>query len=255
MKSYHVYIFLFQIEFKIELINQFLIHICFKKKQKHKREQNPQQIPPPPPLIIRQHPIRARTPSPLIIREKPPNEPPLIGRKIITISGKKCPPPPRKVIIERLPQLPPKPPNILIERWLPYKQVKRRVIYKPTPESSQPVYVKPRNIIVQWESPDVVIKNDYKHLDVVRADPVEYVRRYGTSLYQTKDLPNFVSDIQTPQGIVLAAQQQASYKITNDEDALEGDVEALKYVDLDAEGLSEYKTCLDAYLKKNVKIG
>jgi hypothetical protein len=31
---------------------------------------------------------------------------------------------------------------------------------------------------------------------------------------------------------------------------LEGDLDALKYVDLDAEGLSEYKKCLDMHFKK-----
>ena len=57
--------------------------------------------PPAPPLIIRQQPVRPITPEPLIIREVPPEAPKPIGRKIITISGKRLPPPPRKVIIER----------------------------------------------------------------------------------------------------------------------------------------------------------
>jgi hypothetical protein len=171
-----------------------------------------------------------------------------MGRKIITISGKQCPPPPRKVIIERLPQIPPKPPNILIERWLPYRRVKRRVIYQPCDESAQPIYVKPRNIIVQWDTPDVVIKNEYKHLDVIKADPVEYVKRYGTTLYQFKDLPKFVSDIQTPHGIVLASDVKAQSE--SSENLLEGDLDALKYVDLDAEGLSEYKKCLEKHFTK-----
>ena len=226
------------------------------------RELDPRRATPPPPLIIRQQPIRPRTPSPLIIREKPPNAPPLVGRKIITISGKKCPPPPRKVIIERLPQLPPKPPNILIERWLPYKQMKRRVIYQTAPEYTQPVYVKPRNIIVQWETPDISVKKTYKHLDVIKADPVEYVKCYGNTLYNSNDLPEFVRQIKTPRGIVLAAHQAAGQTLNSsngvsstnkDFDLLEGDVDALQYVDLDAEGLSEYKESLETFLKKKEK--
>lgn len=58
--------------------------------------------PPAPPLILRQQPPRPVTPEPLVIRECPPAPPCQIGKKIITISGKRLPPPPRKVIIERL---------------------------------------------------------------------------------------------------------------------------------------------------------
>ena len=57
--------------------------------------------PPAPPLVIRQQPTRAYTPEPLVIREMPPKEPAPIGRKLITITGKRLPPPPRKVVIER----------------------------------------------------------------------------------------------------------------------------------------------------------
>jgi hypothetical protein len=89
-------------------------------------------IPPAPPLVIRQVPPRPRTPPPLIIREQPPNPPERIPRKVITItrwaSGHQGPPPPRKVVIERLPQIPPKPRSVIIERWLPYEPQKRKVI-------------------------------------------------------------------------------------------------------------------------------
>lgn len=62
--------------------------------------QNP-NIPtrPAPPLIIRQVPARIPTPEPLIIREAPPKPPVSIGPKRITISGKRIPPPPRKVYL------------------------------------------------------------------------------------------------------------------------------------------------------------
>ena len=113
-------------------------------------------IPPAPPLVIRQQPARPTTPPPLVVREAPPQPPPAVGRKVITISGKKIPPPPRKVIIERLPQLPCKPQSIIIERWLPYKQIKRKVIYAKTSDAhSDSLVVKPKNIIVQWEPPKV----------------------------------------------------------------------------------------------------
>ena len=104
--------------------------------------------PPAPPLIVRQQPARPATPEPLVIREAPPLPPPTIGRKLITISGKRLPPAPRKVVIERFAQLPAKPQSVLIERWLPYSEVKRRVIFRAAPPD--PIVVKPRNIIVQW---------------------------------------------------------------------------------------------------------
>lgn len=43
---------------------------------------------PAPPLIIRQQPARPATPQPLVVREAPPQLPPTVGRKIITISGR-----------------------------------------------------------------------------------------------------------------------------------------------------------------------
>ena len=93
--------------------------------------------------MIRQQPARPETPEPLIIREQPPPLPPHIGRKVITISGKNLPPPPRKVIIERLAPLPSKPQSCVIERWLPYKQQTRRVILQKNPEKD-PFVSKPK---------------------------------------------------------------------------------------------------------------
>ena len=36
------------------------------------------------------------------------------------ISGQKFPPPPRKVVIERLAPIPQKPQSVILEKWLPY---------------------------------------------------------------------------------------------------------------------------------------
>ena len=194
--------------------------------------------PPAPPLVIRQVPARAATPEPLVVREAPPQPPQPIGRKMITIGGKRLPPPPRKVVIERLAPLPSKPQSVIIERWLPYTQGKRRVIFQKAP-GPDPVTVKPRNVVVQWEAPQVVIKKEFKYLGVIRANPAEYVSQYGASLKLAADLPQFVLDIKTPEGLVLAANHKYSSFYE-----LEGDVQALKLVDLDKEGLSEYKEYL-----------
>jgi hypothetical protein len=122
------------------------------------QQENNTFTPPAPPLVIRQQPPRPTTPPPLVVREAPPPPPPPIGRKVITISGKSIPPPPRKVIIERLPPLPTKPQSVIIERWLPYKQIKRKVIYsKAGGAQSDAVVVKPKNVIIQWEPPKVQV--------------------------------------------------------------------------------------------------
>jgi len=194
--------------------------------------------PPAPPLVIRQQPPRPSTPEPLVIREAPPQPPQQVGRKVITISGKRLPPPPRKVVIERLAPLPSKPQSVIVERWLPYAEVKRRVIFQKSGEPD-PVVVRPRNVIVQWEAPRAVVKKEFKYLGVIRANPVDYVQRYGSSLKTSTQLPDYVLDIKTPEGIVLAADYQP-----RPVHELEGDVSALRLIDLDREGLSQYRTYL-----------
>lgn len=200
----------------------------------------PNQVPPPaPPIIIRQQPPRPSTPEPLVIREAPPVPPPQIGKKIITIGGAKLPPPPRKVIIERLAEIPTKPQSVIVERWLPYPTQKRKVIYNKTNKPDS-IVLKPKNLIIQWEPPQVHVKKEFQYLGIVRANPTEYVRRYGNTLIDSANLPKFVDDIQPPDGVVLASQKTKEHFFE-----LEGDIEALKYVDLDKEGLSEYKNYVD----------
>ena len=60
------------------------------------------------------------------------------------------PPPPRRVIIERLPNLPAPPPSLLIERWLPYPKQKRKVVFKKE-KILNTVYERPKNVIIEWE--------------------------------------------------------------------------------------------------------
>lgn len=127
---------------------------------------------------------------------------------------------------------------MIIERWLPYKQaVKRKVILKKT--SPDPVVNKPRNVIIQWESPQVIIKQSVKHLGIIRADPVEYKQLYGDALVPSSELPQFVKDIKAPDGIVLAAD----YIYVSPEE-LEGDLNALDLIDMEKEGLSQYSSQL-----------
>ena len=190
---------------------------------------------PAPPLIIRQHPTRAATPEPLVIREAPPQPPAQLGTKKITISGKNLPPPPRKLIIERFAPLPNKPQNVIIERWLPYTPQKRKVILNKN-DTVSPQIQKTRNLVIQWETPDVNVKQQVKYLGVIRANPVEYVRRYGSTLKQASELPDYVHNIKTPPDVgVLAAD-----KMSSAEHELIGELDMLRYVDLEKEGLGEY---------------
>jgi hypothetical protein len=201
--------------------------------------------PPAPPLVIRQQPPRPDTPAPLVIREAPPKAPLPVGPKVITISGKRLPPAPRKVVIERLAPLPSKPQAYMVERWLPYGEQKRRVIFQKN-TVADPVVQKPRNVVIQWEAPQVQIKKLFKDLGVIRANPVEYVEKYGASLKQHVDFPDFVREIRPPVGVVLAAEYKAASLID-----LEGDVQALNLIDLDREGLGEYRAWLQKWLQSS----
>jgi hypothetical protein len=194
---------------------------------------------PAPPLIIRQAAARAETPEPLVVREAPPQPPAPVGPKRITISGKRLPPPPRKVVIERLAPLPAKPQNVIIERWLPYAESKRRVIFNKAAEVKAEVAT-PRNVIVQWESPRVNVRKEVKYLGVIRANPAEYVQRYGASLKVHTALPQFVLDIKTPADVGTLAADYRYRSVLE----LEGQLEGFQYVNLDTEGLSEYRAQL-----------
>jgi hypothetical protein len=158
------------------------------------------------------------------------------------------PPPPRKVIIERLAPLPKKPQSVIVERWLPYNdRIKRKVLFQKAPVD--PIIVKPRNVIVQWTAPEIKIEKDYKYLGIIKANPVEYVQRYGPTLKSADDLPQYVLDAKNPDGIVLASENLERQTVYE----LEGDVDALKKINqidsglLDREGLSEYKDYLNKY--------
>lgn len=145
------------------------------------------------------------------------------------------PPPPRKVVIERLAPLPSKPQGVIVERWLPYNESKRKVVFNRNKENAAKV-LKPKNVIIEWQAPEVLVKQEVKYLGVIKANPIEYLQKYGDTLKNSNDLPKFVLDIATPDNLELAADCKQSLV-----HELEGQVEALRLVDLDQEGLAEYK--------------
>ncbi|CAF0939194.1 unnamed protein product [Brachionus calyciflorus] len=197
------------------------------------RHEPSKRVSPPPPLIIRHIPSRPQSPSPLIFREEPPKTPEPIPSKIITLPAVYTPPPPRKVVIEKLPQIPQKPPAVLVERWLPYTDLKRRVIYEK-PSQPKKIFPEPKNLIVDWEKPDVEIVQDLRNLGIVEANPKVYKQKYSDELRPHNELPDFIKNL-NPEGMTLASEKPIP-KIE-----LEGDLDALKLIDLDEAGLSEYK--------------
>lgn len=76
-------------------------------------------------------------------------------------------------------------------------------------------------------------------MGIIRANPVDYINRYRHLLKTSNQLPSFVTDIPTPEGLTLAANYYY-----NPVHELEGDVDALRLINLDREGLSEYKSYL-----------
>ena len=117
---------------------------------------------------------------------------------------------------------------------MPYKKVKRRVIFQRYIQEEQ---VKPKNVIIQWGQPRVHFSKQFKDLGVIHANPEEYIMKYGETLKKTEELPDFVHEIQPP----------SKYNGMELEQSLYGDVEAMRLIDLDKEGLSEYRDCLEKY--------
>ncbi len=182
--------------------------------------QEPDSFPnPAPPIIIRQEPNKPETPEPLIIREAPP-KPPDVCKKTIKISlrGKQLSPPPRKVILEKLPELPSRPCPILVERWLPYSQVKRKVIFQP----ASPVqnYDDTKNVIINWSQPSVSIRKEFKYLGVSKANPDEYVKNFGATLKEPNELASFVPDYKNFDTAESLCESTGLYEITSSANTL-----------------------------------
>lgn len=107
---------------------------------------------------------------------------------------------------------------------------------QPEPAS----YVKPRNMIIEWESPQVRVTRRVFDMGVKQASPEEYISKYSTSLLDVTQMPEYVRDIRpTTTGLVLAADVAKSGQFQVPQ--LEGDVFALSLIDLEREGLGEYR--------------
>lgn len=87
---------------------------------------------------------------------------------------------------------------------------------------------------MQWTSPNVTVKPAVRYLGVVKANPIDYMQRYETQLKLANEFPQCILDIKPPDGLTLAADSP------NYVHELEGEVDALRLVDMENEGLTEY---------------
>ena len=133
------------------------------------------------------------------------------------IPGKVLPPPPRKLIIEKFPQLPQPPQDIIVERWLGYGPRIRRVVFHPTPRNQAPVL---KNVIVEWESPKVALNRQFNNLGVTLTNPDEYITKYGSSLVDSSAIPEIARGIKPNNGLMLACESVPIVQFTGDVAAL-----------------------------------
>jgi len=167
-------------------------------------QQKDVQAAPVAPRLIRQRPPLPVKPAPLVVRERPPLAPAPIAPEHHVIPGKVIPPPPRKVIIERLPQLPQPPQDIIVERWLEYGPRARRVVFRPAPRLIPAPA--PKNVLIQWDSPNVALNRQFRNLGIAAASPAQYVATFGASLVPAAAVPALSRGIRPANGARLAAE-------------------------------------------------
>lgn len=145
-----------------------------------------------------------------------------VPQQTITIPGeRRLDPPPRQVIIERVPAASTTPQDVIVERWLGYPRQRRNIIYEKSTHQQQSTYKAPQNIIIDWETTghavDTNINKQIKFLGVETADPIEYTHLHSTELIDSHKLPQLVNEYKTPQEEVLASNlTQSEFILTGD---------------------------------------
>jgi len=82
----------------------------------------------------------------------------------------------------------------------------RFVYYRKTPHLYYPI----KNVLIQWESPDVEITQRFHYLGIEQADPILYEAMFGPSLVHASQLPPEVFRFPTPHGEVLACNSDSN---------------------------------------------
>jgi hypothetical protein len=52
----------------------------------------------------------------------------------------------------------------------------------------------PRNLVIEWDAAEAEVEQVCRDLGVVRADPEEYVRKYGAELKQSHEIPQLCQE-------------------------------------------------------------
>jgi hypothetical protein len=129
--------------------------------------------------------------------------------------------------------MPAKPQDIIVERWLGYQRRTRNVNFRPAP-ALIPAPA-PKNVLIQWDSPDVDVRQAFHFLGVQTVCPVAYAAQHGASLADASQLPREVAQFATPAGETLAVNSNSDMI-----PALTGAVASLRLINLACNGLAEY---------------
>ncbi len=138
------------------------------------------------------------------------------------------------MIVERLPAVPSKPQDIVIEKWLSYPKRVRNVVFNPA-VPVQKLASSEKNLLIEWESPEVNIEQIFNFLGIEEEDPMTYMSRHGSSLVDSSRMPKEAARFEIPVGHSLASES-----ILNQTPILRGNVEALRRINLSCYDLNEY---------------
>lgn len=110
------------------------------------------------------------------------------------------------------------PQDLIFERWLDYPKRNRTVIFQR--EAPFPPIVPEKNVVIEWETPIVNI-NSNLNVSYRSADPVEYMKKYATTLVEPEKIPLFIRSIRPLNGERLATdQKKENIKLVGDVHAL-----------------------------------
>jgi len=187
-----------------------------------------------PPVVIVQPGKIGCAGDDVVLRERPPRPPAPVAPKRIVIPGRKLPAAPRRVVVERLPDLPGRPGKVTVERWLGYERQRRQVTYEKLQDEC-PAQVG-RNVIIEWEAPEVEVVREYRCLGVQQADPEDYLRRYN-DFADGRALSDLGSCNPAPHSFAVDSPADLTPELF-------GDLNALRELNLAEVGLSEYRAQL-----------
>jgi hypothetical protein len=197
------------------------------------REGDTQSEQAPPVVIVQPGRVGADA-APVVLRERPPRPPAAVAPKRIVIPGRKLPAAPRRVVVERLPDLPGRPGKVTVERWLGYERQRRQVTYEKLQDECPPQVG--RNVVIEWESPEVEVVREYRCLGVQQADPEDYLRRYN-DFADGRALNDLGSCNPAPHSFAVDSPADLTPELF-------GDLNVLRELNLAEVGLTEYRAQL-----------